>query len=55
MEYHLTVSGGGMEGLFHGERFGRYWLRLLLTDRLYLGGLIAVIILALLIMRVRRR
>ena len=44
-----------MDNLFQHEWFGGYWLKLFLTDRLYLGALIAVIILAVLIMRVRRR
>jgi hypothetical protein len=41
--------------LLQHEWFGRYWLKLFLTDRLYLALLAAVIILALLIMRTRKR
>ena len=43
-----------MDNLFQREWFGRYWLKLFLTDRFYLAVLIAVIILAFLIMRIRR-
>jgi hypothetical protein len=44
-----------MENLFQGEWFGRYWLNLFLTDRFYLSLLIGVIVIALLIMRIRKR
>jgi hypothetical protein len=44
-----------MDTFFQGEWFGRYWLKLFLTDRFYLALLIGVIIIALLIMRIRKR
>lgn len=44
-----------MDDLFQREWFGRYWLKLFLTDRFYLAVLIGVIIIAILIMRIRRR
>ena len=44
-----------MDNFSQREWFGRYWLKLFLTDRLYLAVLIGVIIIAVLIMRIRKR
>lgn len=55
MEYHLTLRGGGMDNLFQKEWFGKYWLELFLTNKFYLALLVAVIVLSVLIMRVRKR